>query len=100
MIKVKLEGHKELQKELDQIDSGLSALQGQILEKERMLPDTKVADSDLNALYDALYIAKRQQDEVKISSILDEISNFNVPDEEIINAIINREADNFLDSIF
>ena len=88
------------EEELNKLESSLNSLRGEILEKEMMLPNTKVADSDLNALYDALYIAKKEQDEVKIQSILDEINNFDVTDEEVVNEIIDREVNHFLDNIF
>jgi len=100
VIKVKLEGYDSVKEELNKLESSLNSLRGEILEKEMMLPNTKVADSDLNALYDALYIAKKEQDEVKIQSILDEINNFDVTDEEVVNEIIDREVNHFLDNIF
>jgi len=100
MIKVELKGYDSLREELDILDAAVSSLRGAILEKEMMLPKNQVADNDLNALYDALYIAKKQEDTEKIQVILDEIKNFDVTDEEIVSEIVDREADNFLDSIF
>ena len=92
MIKVKFEKGKELQKRLKDISDSISKVKGQNLDTNEMLPETKVADSDLKALYDALYKAKLEEDIDKIQLILDEVQKITEVDRSGIEEELKKRA--------
>jgi len=92
VIKVKFEKGKELQKRLKDISDSISKVKGQNLDTNEMLPETKVADSDLKALYDALYKAKLEEDIDKIQLILDEVQKITEVDRSGIEEELKKRA--------
>jgi len=87
VIKSKFENGKEFKEGLDRTISSMAQSKGNIVDVGEMLPKTEVADSDLKALYDALYKAKLEEDTDKMGIILEEIEKI----EEIDYSVIERE---------
>ena len=100
MIKAKFEKGKEFQDKLKKIGNSLSSAKGQILKIEQMLPKTEVADSDLKALYDALYKAKLEKDVNKMQIILEEIEKIvEINILEVQRELGDREIKGFIDNL-
>ncbi|MBT6045723.1 MAG: hypothetical protein HOG49_02775 [Candidatus Scalindua sp.] len=92
MIKVSFENGKEFQKKLERIGSSLSRAKGEILKAQEMLPKTEVADSDLKALYDALYKAKLENDIGKMQVILEEIEKISEVTKTVVEEELGKRA--------
>jgi len=100
MLKIKFENGKEFQKDIDKMGRTISKAKGEILNQEQLLPNLKVASSNLNALYDALYLAKLEEDTEKMEIIIEEILNIaDVNISEIIEQIADRKVNEFLKDI-
>jgi len=92
MIEISFKNGKEFQNKLEKLGNSLSKAKGEILETQDMLPKTEVADSDLKALYDALYKAKLEEDTGKMQIILEEIEKISEVNETVIKKELAKRA--------
>jgi len=100
MIEVNFKNGKEFLSKLDKLGESLSKAKGEILDTQEMLPKTSVADSDLKALYDALYKAKLEEDQGKMEVILEEIGKISeVTEMGVKEELAKRIANEFMKNL-
>jgi hypothetical protein len=100
MTKISFENGKEFQDNLKKLADSLDGVKGEILDTQEMLPKTEVADSDLKALYDALYRAKLEGDMGKMQIILEEIEKVSEVNETAVKEeLAKRVISNFIENM-
>ena len=92
MTKISFENGKEFQDNLKKLADSLDGVKGEMLDTQEKLPKTEVADSDLKALYDALYKAKLENDIGKMQVILEEIEKISEVTKTVVEEELGKRA--------